>query len=131
MVSPFVRSSLLALLLVAGIAIAGVAYLRLAAVPIRTLDEQWYRYPPSLQCTEVFDAKVQRDHRWAILRAEADHFVAPAYQYGRRLGFLAVCRDAEDPLYFEFWADMHKTVVYCWSQKQGKFLWKAVEDHSA
>jgi hypothetical protein len=129
MVSPFARRSLLTLLVAAVIATASVGYLRLAAVPIRTLDEEWYRTP--LHCSDVFDAKVQREHRWAILRAQVDHFFAPAYQDSRRIGFLAACRGGEDPLYLEFWADMHVTVVYCWSQKERKFLWKAVEHHDA
>jgi hypothetical protein len=129
MVSRPARRWLLALVAVTGIAIVCGVYFRVAAIPVRTLDEAWY-HNEFLQRRPV-DSKTRTEFRWTIVRAKIDHFVAPASPARRMLEFVNVFRDGDDRVLLRFWGETHIMVVYCWSSRDRKLLWKAIEYHSA
>jgi hypothetical protein len=129
MVSRSSRRWLLVILAFTAIVIVCGVYFRLVAVPIRTLDDGWYR-------KEFFervpvDPETRADFKWTIVRARLDQFVAPAPPARRILEFVNVFRDGEDRVFLRFWGETHVMVVYCWSPTDRKLLWKAIEYHSA
>jgi hypothetical protein len=124
--------SLLAILVILG---GFAAYLYASPVPLREFDSNWYQTPR--QVTEATAQTFYTEHRWAVFRAAADHFVHPV-KFGRFVILVGASPpdDSGDVLlYFmsehiSSSADLHQLPVYCWSEREKRLRWKGLQDNS-
>ena len=134
MVRRIVRLSVVFLLLAAVSAVALLAYFRATAIPIHEFDHAWYNTPR--EWSETLARTFRSEQRWAVARAEVDHFVSPIGP-SRAIQLYYASPDPSGDTYLRFgscWltssADLHLLPVYRWSSREHRFLWKALEDHS-
>ena len=119
---------------IAAIALGFVVYFRASAIPAHELDASWYH--AQHDWSDSFAKTLSSTHRWAIARAEADHVVSPIGP-SRAIHLVDASPDASGDVLFRFVArfltsssDIHLLVVYRWSSREDRFVWKAIEDHS-
>jgi hypothetical protein len=112
-----------------------VACLYAFPVPLHEFDASWYQTHRGV--SEALGRHFRADHRWTVIRAQADHFVHPIGP-GRVIGLLAAS-SADDSgdvlLYFGSAfasgdAGLHLLPVYCWSDRQQRLVWKGLQDNS-
>jgi hypothetical protein len=124
-----------ALLLFAAVAVAVLAgYLRASAIEVHKFDPGWYN--TSRDWSEVQAKSFCQEHRWVVVRAEADHLVAPIGP-SRAIQLYYASSDPSGDIFLRFgssWltssADLHLLPVYRWSSREHRLIWKALEDHS-
>jgi hypothetical protein len=112
-----------------------IGYLCAFPVPLHELDTAWYHTRRG--ATEALGQTFLAHHKCAVLRAQADHFVHPVGP-GRVVAILAASppNDAGDVfVYFgsQFASGdsgLHLLPVYCWSERQQRLVWKALQDNS-
>ena len=134
MLKRIIKWSALALLLLAAIAVGFAIHFRSSAIPAHELDTSWYHDQPDW--SDSFAESLRSTHRWAIARAEADHVVSPIGP-SRMIQLVYASPDSSGDVFFRFVArfltsssDIHLLVVYRWSSREHRFVWKAIEDHS-
>jgi hypothetical protein len=111
------------------------AYLYLSLVPFHELDSNWYG--AHQQPTEASATSFRARHRLAVLRAEADHLIHPVRE-SRVIGLLAASPPDESGDIFLFFGfrfapgdiGLHEFAVYCWSERQQRFVWKGLQNNS-
>jgi hypothetical protein len=108
--------------------------LRGLAVSTHELDDSWYR--THREWREASALSFLATHRLAVARAEADHFVAPIGP-SRAVRLMDASSDPSGDVFLRFIArhfsgsdNIHLLIVYRWSARERRFIWKAVEDHS-
>jgi hypothetical protein len=126
-----------AVLLLAFLAsIAGfLAYSYVNPVPFHEFDFGWYHTGRGV--TEAGGRSFQRQHRCAVLRAQADHFVHP-FGPGRIIVLFGASSPNESGDVFLYFvsafvsssAASHLLPVYCWSEREGRLVWKGLQDNS-
>ena len=111
------------------------AYLYVSPVPLHEFDSTWYQTHRGV--TEATGRSFYTQHRWAVFRAAADHFVHPLGP-----GRIIILFGASTPndsgdvfLYFgsayiSSSADLHLLPVYCWSDRKQRLVWKGLQDNS-
>jgi hypothetical protein len=134
MLKRIVKWSALVFLLFVAIALGFVVYFRSSAIPAHKLDASWYH--AQHEWSDSFAKTLRSTHRWAVARAEADHVVSPIGP-SRAIHLVDASPDASGDVFFRFVArfltsssDIHLLVVYRWSSREDRFVWKAIEDHS-
>jgi hypothetical protein len=111
------------------------AYLYVSPIPLHEFGSDWYH--AHLQVTDAMARSFYTQHRWAVFRAAADHFVHPV-KPGRIIILLGASSPNESGDVFLYFgsayisssADWHQLPVYCWSDKEQRLLWKGLQDNS-
>ncbi|SRR5260370_25035010 len=114
---------------------AFVAYLLASPVPVHEFDSSWYQ--THHRVTEALATNFRAQHRWALFRAWADHFVHPIGP-GRIIGLVAASSPDDSGDVFLYFGSafapgdtgLHLLPVYCWSDRQQRLVWKALQDNS-
>jgi hypothetical protein len=112
------------------------AYLYAYPVPYREFDDAWY-HSTTRKGAEDNGRSFLASHRFAVLHAQADHFLHPIGP-GRIIGVWgATTPDSSGNVYIYFGARFvgssvayHLLPVYCWSEPQQRLLWKGLLDNS-
>ena len=131
MLKRVLRRSAIPLLVCVALVLVFVLYLRSSVVPERELDSDWYHTP------HHWRQSLAAPSTSAVIRAQADHFIDPVGPR-RAIRLVDASSGPSDEVYLRFVArwfhssyDIHALIVYCWSTRERRFIWKAVEDHSA
>jgi hypothetical protein len=134
MLKRIVKWSALALLFFVAAVLVLVVYFRSSAIPAHEFDATWYH--AQHDWSDSFAKTLRSTHRCAIARAEADHVVSPIGP-SRVIHLIDASPDSSGDVFFRFVArfltsssDIHLLVVYRWSSREHRFVWKAIEDHS-
>jgi hypothetical protein len=112
-----------------------VAYAYRSPISLREFDAAWYHTKRGV--TEAVGRRFQAQHRFAVMRAQADHIVHPIGP-GRAVVLMGASPpndSGEVYLYFgsayiSSTADLHLLPVYCWSEREKRLLWKGLQDNS-
>ena len=135
MLKRVIRRLTVPLLVCMAVVMIVIVYLRSSAVQTREFDYAWYRTPRDW--SESLASTTRAQNRLAVIRAEADHFIDPVGPR-RAIQLMDASAGTSGEIFFRFvacWShssyDMHALIVYCWSPVEQRFIWKAVEDHSA
>jgi hypothetical protein len=135
MVKGILRWSAVSLLTMIVIIGGFAAYLYISPVPFREFASDWYHAP--LQVTDVTARSFYTQHRRAVFRAAADHFVHPIGP-GRIIILLGASPPNDSGDVFLFFgsqfvssdAGLHQLPVYCWSERKKRLVWKGLQDNS-
>lgn len=111
------------------------AYVCRSPVPLREFDDAWYHTRRGV--TEALGRSFLAQHRLAVFRAQADHFVHPIGP-GRVIALWGASPPNDSSDVFVYFGSplvssdtaLHLLPVYCWSEREKRFLWKGLQNNS-
>jgi hypothetical protein len=112
-----------------------VTYLSASPVPQHEVDDSWYH--GKLEVTEALGRSFLAHHRSTVFRAQCDHFFHPVGP-GRVMDLIGASAPDDSGNVFLFFGcrfasgdvGLHELPVYCWSERQQRFLWKGLQNNS-